>query len=476
MTVALEPISLRDYQSEAMERVRSSFRCGKRRVCLVMPTGAGKTRVAAAMAQVATAAGKRVLFVAHLRELITQGQRRFAELGLEAGLVLAGHAPAPELPIQVGSIQTLTRRTIPSADLVILDECHRAAAASYQKLFQALPEAWTVGLTATPVRADGKGLGDTFEDAVIGTTAAELIERGVLVAPRVLAPETGINLSKVRVQRGDYATKDLEKVMGRKEIVGDVVGTWIRHAQGRRTVAFAVSVAHAQMLADGFNAAGIRSAMVCGETPPDERRDLFEALSEGRLKVLANCGVLCEGWDMPEVEVGILARPTKSKGLYIQQVGRVIRAAPGKTEALVLDHAGNVHVHGLPDEYAPQGLDPGRERGARPTKECPECSARVPITAEVCPHCNYLWVDEVGDRPPQEIVVVDGELREVKRASMDDKVKAYEDACLTAFARGYKPGWAAHFYKRKFGVWPSGDRLRACRERYFPKESPEESH
>jgi DNA repair protein RadD len=198
----------------------------------------------------------------------------------------------------------------------------------------------------------------------------------------------------------------------------------------------------------------------------------FDRLRRGEVLVLANCGVLCEGWDMPEVEVGILARPTKSRGLYIQQAGRVLRSAPGKTHAVLLDHAGNVYVHGLPQDYAPVGLEPAREQKPQPTKGCPECETRVSLSTRICPHCDYFWSEAIGERPPIEVEVVSGELVEIggdppPKGPTANQMRYFESQCREAHSRGYKPGWAMHRFKARFGFWPDTPPFNEVRMRFW---------
>ncbi len=448
---------------------------GLRRVLAVLPTGGGKTIVAAELVRRAVAGGKRVLFLAHKRELVQQASRKLFAAGIDHGIVAAGFT-GRAASVQVASVPTLHSRAVrsskidlPPADLIIVDEAHHANATTWRRILDAYPEAQIVGFSATPARGDGRGLGVVFQAMVEGPTIKQLIDLGHLVGTRVFAP-TVPDLAAVEVRRtGDYHEGQLAEIMDRPKLTGDIVTHYHRLAGGQKAVVFATSREHGAHLCHEFNLSGVPAGYVDGETPTPERDRILRMLVEGGLDVVVNVGCLVEGWDCPEVRVLVLARPTKSLGLYLQILGRGLRPAPGKTHCLVLDHAGATLEHGFAEEPTRWTLDANQraERPQRATRSknqpprllaCPECAAV---------RCNWQPCENCGWRPPPRrsaVDMIEGDLGEVDRTR---KVKPLSpsQAAREAFhrqllwfanERGYRPGWAAHKFKEKFGDWPHG--------------------
>lgn len=452
--------TLRPYQERAIAHVLQRGRAGVRRLLVVAPTGAGKATLAAELALQLAIAERRVLFVAHRRELILQAYRRFAEHGLpehELGVIMAGdRRRRPQALVQVASIDTLRARSKPTADLVMIDEAHRALAPSYRQLEGHYPSALHLGFTATPYRASGRGLGDAYDELFAVASPKELIAQGYLVEPRAytVPEDRRPDLSRVRVRKGDYDERALADAMDRGALVGDIVEHWRKHAAGVRTVAFAASVAHSRHIAERFRAAGVPAEHLDGETSTIERDAILARVDRGDTLVVANCAVLAEGWDQPSVKCAILARPTKSLGLYLQQAGRILR--PWREQpAIILDHAGCVLEHGLPQEdrlfslatAAPQIGERGATDGP-PVRVCTRCHAVLPLALRVCPACQQQLFEErvaVPEESAGELVVATENL--VRRAEWDR-------LCETARERGYKPGWAYHQFRERFGAAP----------------------
>lgn len=388
-------ITFRPYQQTAIDAARAKIAQGVKRVMINAATGAGKTVIAAGIVQRAVSKGKRVLFLAHRRELIEQTVDKLVNGGvLNFGVIMAGsrlnHWSAP---VQVASIQTLVRRELPPADLIIVDEAHRAVSRSYLSVIANYPGAAVLGLSATPERLDGKGLDDLFQDMITVETIPNLIDAGYLVKPLCYVGPTA-DLSGVNVRRGDYDEKQLAEAVDKPKLVGDIIANWKRLAGNRQTVAFAASVDHAEHIASEFRAAGVSSAMLSGQTPKAEREAIIADWRAGYIQVVANCLVLTEGFDYPELSCCILARPTKSVSMYLQCAGRIMRTAEGKSDALILDHAGCCLQHGPPHidrEWTLEGMAAKRKKdqdeNAGNLRECTACH----MVYESEPK---LWLDE----------------------------------------------------------------------------------
>ena len=446
----------------------------KRRIILVAPTGAGKTIIGADIIRSFVRTAKSALVLSHRREIITHTSKKLQAAGISHGIIQAGFPGRPFELVQVASIQTLWARaihretiTLPPADLVVVDECHHVVARTYRKIIDAYPNAILLGLTATPCRGDGRGLGGIFETLIECPQVPDLIAGGYLVRTRVYAP-VDPDLKGVRTVAGDYHEQQLAERMDRPKLVGDVITHWHKFSERRRTVCFAVSVAHSIHLRDEFVKSGVRAEHVDGSTPKDERDATLERLANGKIELVSNCMVLTEGWDSPEVSCCILARPTRKMGLYRQMIGRVLRPAEGKADAIILDHSGSVYRHGFAEDRVDWTFDPDR-RAESPTHpqrcteyssrliECTNCGA-IRSADEPCFHCGFL-----PQRAPRAVVIADGDLALVNGAKQTDgnsyppSERARWHAMLIHIGdeRGYKSGWAAHKYKEKFGVFPA---------------------
>lgn len=472
-------VTLRPYQVDAIDRVRQRYRRGERSVLLCAPTGAGKTVIGAAVIAGALERGSRVVFLAHRRELIRQTYGKLIDAGVahdDVGVVMAGvrleqpqlgaprdWAARPVAPIQVASIDTLRARPArPPADLVIIDEAHRALAATYRRATDEwYPQARVLGLTATPVRADGRGLSDLFAALEVVASVAELVAAGYLVEPRVWSAPRDPDLSRVRVRGGDYDAHQLSEAMSDRGLVGDIVEHWIERAGDRRTVVFASSVEHSRQIVARFVAAGIRAEHLDGTMGADERDAILTRLASGETQIVSNCEVLCEGWDQPAVKCLVLARPTKSLGLYLQQAGRVLR--PWRdTSCVILDHAGNAIEHGLPQAPREWSLNGRRKRDTAkrlpPAVTCHGCRAVVPPSTRVCPACGTELEVSGGGREPIE--EQPGQLVELRAMTEDDYRVAWAtlvDEWRVANRRRASPrapGWCWHEYRRRYHRGP----------------------
>jgi superfamily II DNA or RNA helicase len=466
---------LRDYQKRGVDDLRASIAQGKRAPCFVLPTGGGKTWIAAHMIRSAVAKNKRAIFLAPRRELIHQTSEKLQGVDVDHGVIMAGEPRSIYPEVQVACIPTLHRRAIqdermmlPPAELVLVDEAHLSIAKTTRDIVgrYVAQGAVVIGLTATPCRTDGAGLGLIYDDLVEGPTVAELTEKGHLVPARYYGGEKP-DLAGVKVQAGDYNQKQLGERVNTIELVGDVVENWARLAHDRQTFVFAVSVAHSMALCDQFLASGVRAEHLDGKTPIEERHDILERMRSGETQVLCNCDVLSYGVDFPPVACIVLAKPTKSIARYFQMVGRGLRTYPGKENCLVLDHAGAVQNIGFVDDPMPwtlNGKEKVQDRISKERKEpepikCGECGAEFRPAPE-CPACGH----EMSGRCTQAIEAHEAELREIKRNrelaeakewTLEQKAQFYGELQSIELERGYKTGWSAHQYRRKVGAWPN---------------------
>ena len=463
-------MELRPYQEKAVSDLRASLLGGKRSPLLVMPTGSGKTLVANAIIDIAVKKGKQVLFLAPRREIIHQTIETVRAAGVHAGVIMAGEPNDMFAPVQVACVPTLHRRLAhtlpPPADILLLDECHLSISKSNQEVLAHYPNAIKIGLTATPARTDGRGLGEVFDDLVMGPTIRELTDWGFLVDVEYFAPTTP-DLDGVKIQMGDYNQRELgEKMI---PLIGDVITNWARIAPDRQTVVFTVNVAHSRYLCEAFREIGVVTEHIDAKTPNDERRDILYRVHKGDVQVITNCDVLSMGWDCPPISCAVLARPTKSIARYLQAAGRVLRPYPGKENCIMIDHTGVVEDLGFVDDIFPWTLD-GKERvqeriaGDRPKAApltCPKCATIFKET-DTCPACGHRMVSE----RKEAIEAVEADLAQIDKKSRTataqnrewdtaDKQEFYSGLIAVGIEKGYKSGWSSTQYKQKFGVWPN---------------------
>ena len=442
-------MELRPYQNQLANDIRGAFGSGANRPLAVSPTGSGKTVLFSYITSQVLKRGSRVIIVAHRREILDQISATLKRVGVPHGFIQAGKSTSNQ-PAMVASIQTLARRldTIPAPDLVIIDEAHHSVSKSYVQMFAAWPTAKFIGVTATPERLDGKGLGAMFDRMVMGPSVQWLIDNGFLAQPVYYAPREVVDLSQVHTIAGDFDRSEAEEIVDTPRITGDAVTHYVRFCNRQRAVAFCISVAHAQHVADTFNSCGIPSASIDGTLDPEVRKQRVDDLTAGKILVLTSCELISEGFDLPAVNAAILLRPTQSLSMHLQQVGRALRPYPGKANAIILDHVGNCLRHGLAEQERDWDLG-GREKRLKKsslveTKQCSKCFAIFAGT--VCPQCGSQR--EIATR---EIEEVDGELQ---RLSIEDiskkreerreegKCKTLDDFRALAKQRGYKLGWA----------------------------------
>lgn len=422
-------MKLRPYQLAAIEGVRKNWRS---RPLLVAPTGSGKTTIAAAIAAQALAKGRTVLFVAHRVELLGQARER--------------------LPWGCEFASVFKRSGFPKADILIIDEAHRAAAASYGKLIESHEWECVIGLTATPYRLDGQGLDKVFGSIVVVTTPRQLMDEGFLMEPRLFVGRTLPDLGTCKRRGADYDPDALDEIMSDDGIVADVVDSARKH-EGPAII-FASGVAHSKRLVEEL---GDRWAHIDAKTPAAERARILDDLKAGDLDGISNCQLLTEGWDFPAIRVCILARPTLSLSLYLQMVGRILRPYPGKARPIVLDHANNVITHGPPDAEVEFNLEgkPKRPKDAIPSlSTCLECYAIFIAKVEggECPQCGAKKITK-----PRTVKATPGVMIEVDPAEVE--AEWYARKLRAAIKQKCLVGWARAKFKERFGRWPKLDAI-----------------
>jgi len=399
------------------------------------------------------------------------------DVGLDVGVIQAGWIPQPELPVQIGSLQTLTARGLrPPAHIIFIDEAHHCRARTYEAILASYPDATVVGLTATPVRKDGRGLGNIFNAMVEGPSVQELVDGKYLVPTIIYAPVIP-DLAGVRTQAGDYVESQLAERMDTPALIGGILEHHLKFGEHRKTVIFAVNVGHSVHIKDEFVKAGIKAEHLDGSTPNEERAAILERLANGDTEVVCNCQVLTEGVDIPDVACLVLARPTKSLGLFRQMVGRGLRTSEvtGKKNCIILDHSGSVYRHGRPEDPIEWTLNTDRKARNRTQEsrslmvgkrlcECPRCKA-LRTAGEACLVCG--WEPQ---RRGENVEILDGELgridqhRKAQQHVYSDADCRFWHAALVFIGNERSRtrqfnvrGFVYHRYLEKFGRKPPWD-------------------
>jgi DNA repair protein RadD len=412
---------LRGYQDRAVRSTLERFATGVSSVCLVAPTGSGKTR----MGEEVAASAEHVVWVAHRRELVQQAAGRLAaRFGRSSvGMVMPGEQETADARMQVGTVQTLLARDLrPDADLLVLDEAHHYAAHDWRQLREHYAYARVLGLTATPERRDGEPLGDVFQELIVAASYSELIAAGYLVPCRVFQPPENLG--------NDLAQDPLE--------------AWGKYSAGRQTFVFCARVDGAHMLAQRFRDAGILAASIEAETPTRERDDTLRRFRAGKIRVLTNVGVLTEGIDVPEASVVEFARGFGHVGGFLQAVGRVLRPAKGKTHATLIDLTGSTLKHGLPTDDRDYSLGDRPISGEAPERgeaERPEFQQSIRGL-----ELSMVGADAVQLPLPEPVAMQTVDLAE----------REAEYRRLLALCRQHRmrDGFAAVKYREKFGEGP----------------------
>ena len=435
----------RPYQQQAHEQIYAGWQENRNQM-FVLPTGGGKTVVMSGVIKDWTH-GK-ILAIAHRKELVGQIAMALAQDGVEHSVIgpstlaryvvhrqrqkLGTHFYKTDAKVVVASVDTLIspsrqeslKNWREQVGLWVIDEAHHIVQGNkWGKAVDLFPNAHGLGFTATPVRADGQGLGrhsdGVFDTIIEGPNMRWLIDNGFLCDYKIFAPLTDMHIDGDVGRSGDYSTKQLKAASKKSKIVGDVCDSYNRFSPGKSAVVFATDLETAADMANNYEAAGYRAHVVSANTPDSTRSELLDLFEQKKIDIIVNVDLLGEGFDCPGIETVIMARPTESYGLYSQQFGRALRILDGKDHAIIIDHVGNVVRHGLPDAPRLWSLD-AREKNPRrvnpddelPLKYCPQCTQPYSKVMVSCPFCGHY--PEPSNRGKPEFV--DGDLFEMDQA------------------------------------------------------------
>ena len=459
------------FQAEQLDQCREAFRTCQS-VIMQLPTGGGKTVIAGHLATLLNKRNKNVLVLVHRQELIDQFAHTLHDVGLghDLSFIAAGKPSQGWCRFQIGSIMTCIRREIRfQPDFIIIDEAHHCRAASWSKLLNRWKGVKTLGLTATPARLDGKGLGLHFDKIVVGKSMRWLIDNKYLAPFDYKVPASHLDMSGVRSQMGDYNKKEAYERVDEK-VIADAASAYVKYANGKSALFFGIVRDHSKRVAAALNNMGISAEHVDGDTPKLVRRYAIERFKRKDLKVLCNVDIATEGVDIPGCEVVMLGRPTQSMTIYLQQIGRVLRYQPGKI-AMILDLAGNIFNEGfgmpdLPREWSLDDdihkiwADQNKSKQFAEYIVCTSCSSVHKAVQTTCPQCGYTRERKPAKSPTEvdmELVTIDDSTYSIAKSSNG---KGYSRKAVIRVAAsmrgdrdkltklavhlGYRKGWVKH--------------------------------
>jgi superfamily II DNA or RNA helicase len=460
-------VNLRPYQEDGVNGIRNSLKKNKR-VLYVLATGGGKTETFIHIAERAMSMGKTVFFLVHKKNLVRQISERCKKYNLRHGIIAGGYQKQYYLPAQICSVQTLKNRLadVPVPDLIIVDEAHHSNAGTWKAILDYYSEVYTLGVTATPIRTDGQGLGDIFQDMILGPTPAELVKMGNLVMPDYYTFKNLKGLENVKLDKhGEFNKSEVNKLIEQSGLVGDAVKEYTKLAAGEPAIYSCVSIAESKKLAEKFRSAGYTSEAVHGELKDEEVERIFKGLADRSINVVTFCDLISEGTDIPAVAVVGLCRPTMSMALYLQIVGRGLRPCEGKDRCLILDHVNNIgrHQHPLTQrDWSLEGMKKKRKKKKQEEENeeyytCEGCYFVYEKSEECCPKCGLI-----NEKKKRELKTVQGIAVKDER-SLDDflnmtsgaKVNEQKD-CLTLEElwqfkerKGYKDYWVKYVFESR---------------------------
>lgn len=465
-------MELRAYQQKAIPEMREQIKAGHKKIVFVLPTGGGKSIVFGQIIKNAYDKGKVVLWLVHRRNLVMQMKDVLeTHFGISPGVIMSGFKTDMSNRVQVATIQTYARRMkfdcdfkehfvngfFVRADVVMTDEAHRSVSETHKKVLELYQSKIILGCTATPLRADCRGLGEVFDKIVEVSTVKELTEMKFLAPARYFEAQKP-DLSDVKISMGDYQVKALDKKMNKKKLIGDIVDNWLKYGENRRTIVFCVNVKHSIAVKDAFVAAGVQAEHLDARSTDDERDGVFSRMETGDTRIVCNVALYQEGLDVPDVSCIVFARPTKSLGLYRQCIGRGLRVSGSRSDCLVFDHGGVIHDNGFADDDISWSLD-GKKKAYKVSKTVKE---KKPVKCSVCnlvfegenkcPDCGSP-VKSFG----RKIDTEDGELKELKgkkKYSIPEKRMYLGMLRFWVNDKNKNPKMVNAKYKDMFGVWP----------------------
>lgn len=428
-------INLRQYQTDIISQVIDST---SNRILVVAPCGAGKTVIAK---QIISINNKNIWFIVHRRELLDQAVKTFKGLN-----------------VQVLMIQSIKNVSIP--DIIIIDEAHHSTSNSYMKLFNTYPNAKIIGLTATPTRLNGKPLGDIYDYMINNVNANQLIEQGYLSTYDYYAPKIDVDFTRARIVAGDYSKQDIDFLMNKPQIYGDVIKNYNQLASGRQTIVYCSSIPFSKTIEQLFIENNINAVQFDGNTSKIKRDKIIEDFRNGIIQVLINVDLIGEGFDVPDCDCVLLLRPTQSTSLYIQQSTRCLRSKQDK-HAIVIDFVGNVFRHGLPTEDREWSLTKTVEcknkKGVPEiiVRQCEHCYKCYQGTARFCPYCgkdNGKTRHQIEIANQIELQKID-QLVKLNKRKQQGNAQDYESLVALGYQRGYKNPqfWAKMIIKSRGG-------------------------
>jgi len=396
-----------DHQEKGVNEIMNNWRQGVNRLCYQLSTGGGKSRIIRTIVDIYSNSGKTIYIFAHKKKLVNQLSEELNEIDIKHGIIMAGN-PMLRYRVQVCSIQTYINRIekLPEPEILIFDECHHVKSKSYMKVVNRYPGAKILGVSATPARSDNRPLKDVFQKMILGPEMKDLISSGVLSDYDYYGP-SDIDTTGLHSRGGDYVKKEIADAVRKSKIFGSAIEHYKREGEGRPGIVCCVSIEHCKIVADEFRQAGFNALDISSELDDQEIERRIKLLKEKKIDLLVQCDLLSEGVDIKGAEVLIMLRPTQSIIIFLQQIGRVLRSAPGKKKGIILDHVGNWQRHGLPDdfrEWSLGGKKKKKDQGPATLKRCPDCMRPVSVKVRACPYCGHLWkeTEKAGTRIPEQ--------------------------------------------------------------------------
>lgn len=440
-------ITLRPYQQDLINRTKQSMLTGHKAPLLVAPCGSGKTVIFSYFSKQIISKTKRVLILVHREELLEQVSETLRKFNVGHTFIAPNRYFSARSLVHVASVFTLVRNLskLPPPDVIIIDEAHHGCRGStWDKILQAYPNAWRIGVTASPIRLSGESLGDIFDDLIIGPSTEELILAGQLCPYKLYCSEK-IDTSKLHTVAGDFNKQEANDAMDKPVITGNAVEQYTKYAKGKRTVVFCCSIKHSENVAAEFEKSGYSVATIDGKMDSITRRRVVNDFRTGAIQILTSVNVISEGFDLPAIECAIILRPTQSIGLWIQMTGRALRNAEGKDTAIILDQAGNTErLQWLPCSKGEWNLNAGKNKKEinkeLKIKLCPECYGATNSWRKNCPYCGFEFTIE-----SREVDQVEGDLKEIdieairKQKKMEQgRAGSYEELVEIGKQRQYK--------------------------------------